>query len=502
MRPLRPSDPAQIGRYELEGRLGAGGMGTVYLGRSPGGRPAAIKVLKVDDESQPEVRLRFRREAEILRTVRNAYTAALIDCELEHPPFWLATEYIPGPTLSRVIAADGALPPEQCFRLAAALAEALGDIHAHGICHRDLKPQNVIMSSTGPQLIDFGIARDLAETGLTQTGVALGTTGYTSPEQFEDRELTPAADIFGLGATIAHAATGRPPYGGGSVESVTYRLMNEDVDLDGVDERLAALLRACLARDPARRPSSEEIIAWCRDERGAAPGAPGAVAPLGRAPRSRRRGLLVAGAVLAALGLFGGGAFAVLRFNHPASVAAPPAPTPTVAAPLSAAAPAPSATAPAPSPSVPPPSGPPTSRPSAARASARPLSAKPTPPPAPPITTLTSADGRCIQLPDNAGNSARVAAQPCDGSAGQQWRLTSTGAVTNGPWCLDSGGDGGSAVQLWGCNATDAQVWAAQADGTLFNARAGRCLSILAGGAVGTSTCAGTASQRWQRPPA
>jgi hypothetical protein len=524
MRALTPSDPSRVGRYELEGRLGAGGMGTVYLGRSPGGRPAAIKVLKGDDQSHPEARIRFRREAEILRTVRNAFTAALIDCELEQPPFWLATEYIPGPTLAKTITQDGALPPEQCFRLMAALAEGLADIHAHGICHRDLKPQNVIMSPTGPQLIDFGIARELAPTGLTQTGIAMGTAGYTSPEQFEGHELTPAADIFGLGATIANAATGRRPYGTGSVDNVTFRLMNEDVDLDGVDERLAALLRECLARDPARRPSSDAIVARCLAERGPVAAAANATAkanapapaagPAHAAPpRSRKRLLVVAGAVLAALVLFGGGAFAAMRLGRsdPAGLAADPAgpagatsPSPSFASPFSAAVPfSPSASASAASASPPP-------RASATRGSARPSASRPAAPPAPAVTTVTSGDNRCIELPADQSNGIKVFAAACDGSAAQRWAFSRDGVIMNGTRCLDIGGNAGAdigyRIQLWDCNLGKAQVWLPQPGGTLLNERSGRCLSILGddqgGPALAIAACTGTAAQQWKLPPA
>nr|WP_221383020.1 serine/threonine-protein kinase [Actinoplanes polyasparticus] len=235
MEPLRSGDPAYIGRYELESRLGSGGMGTVYLGRTPGGRPAAVKVLNPLGEWEPETVQRFQREVETLGRVRSAYSAALIDFDLTGRPFWMATEYIPGPTLSKVIARDGAIPPAECLQLMAALAEGIGDIHAHGIFHRDVKPQNIILSPTGPRLIDFGIARGPAQSRLTETGLTMGTPHYVAPELFEDGDLTPAADLFGLGATIAFAATGRQPYGKGTMESVFKRVCFEEIDCDGVD---------------------------------------------------------------------------------------------------------------------------------------------------------------------------------------------------------------------------------------------------------------------------
>jgi hypothetical protein len=264
--PLLPSDPQLIGRYSIQGRLGAGGMGTVYLGRSPGGRPAAIKVIKesfgINEDSLP----RFRREVEVLRTIRSAYTAALIDCQLEQPPYWFATEYIPGPTLDAAIAQRGPLPPDGAYRLIAALAEGLTDIHQHGICHRDLKPQNVILASTGPQLIDFGIARGAEHVGLTQTGAAIGSPGYWAPEVLERNEVAPAADVFALGATTAYAVTGRKPFGGGTVAAIILRSINGEIDLAGVEPRLAELLRACVAVEPGYRPTPEQIIETCRSQ--------------------------------------------------------------------------------------------------------------------------------------------------------------------------------------------------------------------------------------------
>jgi len=241
-------------------------MGSVYLGRTPGGRPAAIKVIGEQFQQHPEALARFRREVDTLRTVRSAYTAALIDCELSTPPYWLATEYVPGPTLSATIVKSGALPAAVCRDLLAALAEALTDIHIHGVCHRDIKPQNVILSATGPQLIDFGIARRPEQAGLTQVGKTVGTPGFAAPEMLTRNEVGPAADVFALGATIAFAATGRPPFGEGSVTTVSYRSIHGDIDLKGVEEELAALISACVVRDRRRRPSPDTIVARCRPE--------------------------------------------------------------------------------------------------------------------------------------------------------------------------------------------------------------------------------------------
>lgn len=260
---LRPRDPAQISTYVLLARLGAGGMGMVYLGRSPGGRLVALKVIKDEIIDHPEALARFRREAETVRAVRSAYTANLIDASLAAPPYWLATEYVSGPTLSRAVADRGPLPPDTCRRLFAALAEGLASVHAYGVTHRDLKPQNVILAPQGPQLIDFGIARAAADTALTQPGVAPGTPGYTAPEVLVRNEVGDPADVFALGATIAFAATGRAPFGSGPLEAVSYRAVHEAVDVAGVEPSLAALILACAAKDPAERLTPAEVIVRC-----------------------------------------------------------------------------------------------------------------------------------------------------------------------------------------------------------------------------------------------
>ncbi|MEU4659681.1 protein kinase [Streptomyces sp. NPDC023723] len=252
-----------MGRYRLVGRLGQGGMGRVYLARSPGGRPAAVKVINDHLQYDEQIMVRFRREVETLGTIRSAYTATLIDSELGTPPYWLATEYVPGPTLHAAVTTDGPFAAELCRALLAALAEGLDDIHVHGVWHRDIKPHNIILSSTGPQLIDFGIARSAHAVGLTQAGSWVGSPGYTAPETITRGETGPAADVFALGATLAFAATGRPPYGDGDIATVSYRSVHEDVDLRGVAPDLAALVAACTHRDPDRRPRPREIIEMC-----------------------------------------------------------------------------------------------------------------------------------------------------------------------------------------------------------------------------------------------
>ena len=252
-----------MGAYTLLARLGAGGMGQVYLGRSPGGRLVALKVIRDEITDHPEALARFRREVETARAVRSAYTANLIDASLGAPPYWLATEYVSGPTLSKAVGERGPLPAETCRGLFAALAEGLAAVHTHGVTHRDLKPQNVILAAQGPQLIDFGIARGAGQTALTEAGFAPGTPGYTAPEVLLRNEVGPAADVFALGATLAYAATGRPPFGMGEPAGVSYRSVHEPIDLADVEPQLAALVEACAAKDPAARPGLAEVIARC-----------------------------------------------------------------------------------------------------------------------------------------------------------------------------------------------------------------------------------------------
>lgn len=255
-----------MGGYALVGRLGAGGMGQVYLARSARGDLVAVKVLREEIAEHPDALPRFRREVATVRTIRDTRTARLVDASLDAPPYWLATEYVPGPTLRQAVGAEGAFPAVRVRALGAELARALAGVHAHGATHRDLKPQNVILGPDGPRLIDFGIARGVDDTRLTATGTAPGTPGFTAPEVLLRNEVSPAADVFALGATMAYALTGRPPFGGGAAEAVSYRAVHEDVDLGGAtddDPELVALVRACTANDPAARPTPADVAARC-----------------------------------------------------------------------------------------------------------------------------------------------------------------------------------------------------------------------------------------------
>ncbi|WP_461073544.1 bifunctional serine/threonine-protein kinase/glutamate ABC transporter substrate-binding protein [Streptomyces pseudoechinosporeus] len=262
METLRSQDPKRLGEFTLLARLGSGGMGRVYLGRSPGGMQVAVKVIREDFAEDADVLTRFRREVATVRAVRSPYTARLVGASLDVPPYWLATEFVPGPTLLKATRGTS-LEPTLCMGLFAALAEALAAVHGHGVVHRDVKPHNVILAPGGPQLIDFGIARAAEHTELTRTGQTPGTPGYTAPEVLLGGEAGPAADVFALGATMAAAATGRAPYGGGEWPAVSYRVVHGEIDVDGVEPGLAELIRQCVDREPARRPAPLEIVRRC-----------------------------------------------------------------------------------------------------------------------------------------------------------------------------------------------------------------------------------------------
>lgn len=211
--PLRAGDPEKVGGFGLRGRLGAGGMGEVFLGRSPGGRAVAVKVVYPHLARQGEFRRRFAREVAAARAVGGAFTAPVMAAGPEDDRPWIATVYIPGPDLAEAVGVAGPLPQGAVWRLAAGLVEALQAIHAEGVLHRDLKPSNVLVAADGPRVIDFGIARSLEDTALTSTGLVVGTAGFMAPEQAEGGEVGPDGDVFALGAVIAFAATGTGPFG-------------------------------------------------------------------------------------------------------------------------------------------------------------------------------------------------------------------------------------------------------------------------------------------------
>ncbi|MFJ8432140.1 protein kinase [Kitasatospora sp. NPDC094019] len=260
MEQLGPTDPRQAGPYVLAGRLGAGGMGAVYLGRAVGGRTVAVKVVRPELAGDGSFRARFRQEVAAARRVSGAFTAPVVDADTEAGMPWMATAFVPGVSLQRAVSAHGPLPEGTLRTLVAGLAEALGEIHRAELIHRDLKPGNVLLALDGPHVIDFGISRAADGTGLTTTGSVIGSAPYMSPEQALGEPLTPASDVFSLGATVAHAALGRPLFGEGVAAAVLFRVVNTEPDLGGLPDGLRHLVAACLAKDPAHRPAPRQLV--------------------------------------------------------------------------------------------------------------------------------------------------------------------------------------------------------------------------------------------------
>ncbi|MGW0826908.1 serine/threonine-protein kinase [Streptomyces sp. NPDC002845] len=254
----------KIGPYRIVGRLGSGGMGWVYLGRSPGGREVAVKVARPELAAEPEFRERFAREVAAARVVSGAYTAAVIDADTEAELPWLATMYVPGPSLAEAVRTDGPLPEPQVRRLGAGLVEALQAIHAAHVVHRDLKPSNVLLAADGPRVIDFGISRVEGAPGLTRAGIVVGTPPFMSPEQMTARQVGPPSDVFSLGGVLVYALTGRPPHGTG--EGVRYQVVRGEPQLDGVPDGLRPLIARCLAKRPEARPRLADVLAELVEE--------------------------------------------------------------------------------------------------------------------------------------------------------------------------------------------------------------------------------------------
>ncbi|GGW17624.1 hypothetical protein GCM10018980_32820 [Streptomyces capoamus] len=253
--------PAYAGHYRLESCLGSGGMGIVHLARSTSGMRLAVKVVHAEFARDPEFRGRFRQEVAAARRVSGAFTAPVVDADPEAGRPWMATLFIPGPTLSEQVKRNGPLAPGQLRRLMAGLAEALRDIHRVGVVHRDLKPSNVLLAEDGPKVIDFGISRPKDSELRTETGKLIGTPPFMAPEQFRrPREVGPAADIFALGSVMVHAATGRGPFDSDSPYVVAYQVVHDEPDLAGVPEGLAPLVLRCLAKEPAERPTPDELM--------------------------------------------------------------------------------------------------------------------------------------------------------------------------------------------------------------------------------------------------
>ncbi|MER7155746.1 serine/threonine-protein kinase [Streptomyces lydicus] len=263
---LREGDPAEIGGYPLEARLGSGGMGTVFLARTSSGRPVAVKLIHPQFAADDEFRTRFRREVAAARRVSGAFTAAVVDAAPEAEQPWMATTYIQGPTLSRRIATKGPLDGAELRRLAIGLAEALRDIHRVGVVHRDLKPSNVVLSPEGPRVIDFGISRAVDQQTLTLTGRVIGTPPFMSPEQLQaPRNVGPRSDVFSLGTLVAYAATGQGPFDAESPYIVAYQVVHGEPSLEDVPVALRAVVESCLAKEPEGRPSADELLVLLRD---------------------------------------------------------------------------------------------------------------------------------------------------------------------------------------------------------------------------------------------
>jgi phosphate ABC transporter phosphate-binding protein len=258
---LLEGDPTSVGGYRLEGRLGAGGMGVVFLARSVSGRRLAVKVIRRELVTDEGFRTRFRREVAAAHQVSGAFTAPVVDADADAEQPWLATLFVPGPSLHEYVAEHGPLPAPEVWRLAAGLVEALRDIHRVGLVHRDLKPANVLLADDGPRVIDFGIARAVTATPLTGTGAVVGTPAFMAPEQFRTGGTGPESDVFALGSVLVHAATGHAPFDGESMHGIGFRVVYEEPDLGGLPQELRPLVEGCLAKEPGGRPTVRDLLA-------------------------------------------------------------------------------------------------------------------------------------------------------------------------------------------------------------------------------------------------
>jgi predicted Ser/Thr protein kinase len=281
---LQPGDPVTLGHYRVVGRLGEGGMGSVYLALDPAGGKVAVKVIKAELVRDPKARARFVREVAAARKVARFCTAKVLDADLVGRRPYVVTEYIEGPNLQEVVEGRGPLGSAGLETLAVGVLTALAAIHAAGVVHRDLKPANVLLSAVGPRVIDFGIAGAVEGTSdLTAAGHAVGTPAYMAPEQVNGGKVGPAADVFAFGCLLTYAATGRPPFRGDNLAAVVLKIVNERPDLDGVDPELRPLLERALTKDQAERPSARELLEGLLHE----PERPGGLVATGEAAVSR-----------------------------------------------------------------------------------------------------------------------------------------------------------------------------------------------------------------------
>ncbi|MEV7614632.1 serine/threonine-protein kinase [Streptomyces sp. NPDC089799] len=371
VRPALPGDPSRIGPYRVMGRLGSGGMGTVHAALAPDGARVAVKVVHQAQAEDPEFRARFRREVQLSARVQGPCLLPLLAADPEAAAPWLATEYAPGPTLDRHVAAYGPLTGGTLYAFATGTAQALAAIHSAGVVHRDVKPQNVILGPAGPRVLDFGIAHAADGTSVTRTGVMTGTPGWISPEHYRTGSTGPEGDVFAWAALVAYAATGRPPFGTGAPDVVAFRVLSGEADLDGVPADLRGTLERALAKAPADRPTAAAAAGLCSGPLAsqstrvlpAGPADPTLVGsligaawsvpppddpawhPAAPAGGARRRLPLAVAAAAAAVGGLAGAVLAVLP-SEPAGSAAPATGT-SAAAPAGSAAPA-SASAPPP----------------------------------------------------------------------------------------------------------------------------------------------------------
>ncbi|SDJ35428.1 serine/threonine protein kinase [Streptomyces indicus] len=491
---LRAGDPRRIGGWTLVGRLGAGGMGVVYLAHAADGAPVALKRLREDLADDAEFRARFRREAAALLRVQGACTARVLAVDVDASRPFAVMEYVPGPTLAEHVAEYGPLRGDMAHGFALGLAEALAAIHGAGVVHRDLKPGNVLLSDQGPKVIDFGIAQAADATALTRTGVAVGTVGYMAPEQLSG-QAGPPADVFAWALTVAFATTGRPPFGTGPVAALLHRIEHEEPDLDGVPAHLRALLTSALSPSPEQRPSAEELLAalagsggggtrvdadevstvlataWQMPEPSPSPSP--SPPPL---PRPRRPWIAAWTSLAVLLAAMVGLLWAVLPDRGHSSESGGTA---------SGSAPTATATSAPESPATPPSSPPETSaQPTtqdATPSSTTPAQAQPTP------FSSTGAlrnshSGLCVDTNGPQRPGLNLQLRSCGNFSGQQWSYDGTGQhFTNTPsdLCLDTDGKPAAGVRavLNPCGHYSGQLWRHDSEnGRFVNTESGLCL--------------------------
>jgi hypothetical protein len=351
-----------VGRYQLLGKLGRGGMGQVYLGRSPGGRQVAVKLIRPELASDPDFRARFALEVATARRVSGIFTVPVVDAEVDGAQPWLVTAYVEGPSLAEAVNDRGPMPPASVLSLAAGLAEGLEAIHAAGVVHRDLKPSNVLLAPDGPRIIDFGISRAADGAGFTRTGWVAGSPGFMSPEQAMGGETGPASDVFSLGSVLTFAASGQGPFGRGTAEAMLFRVVHDAPDTAHLPAQVRPLVERCLVKDPRGRPTAGQVVValagaasgrpvasehpglpqaawfpWGQQARqpapphpptvsGGHPGGPrhpGTWPELSPGPARRRRGSLAAVAVLGVAVLAGVAGTAVALSQHSGPAAGP-----------------------------------------------------------------------------------------------------------------------------------------------------------------------------------